>query len=74
MTAPSTSLRVLFHTQDWAYQNPGGAEVQLLQTRRALQDLGVTVDLFDLWHSRVADYPLVHSFSLFGHRFWPAVK
>jgi glycosyltransferase involved in cell wall biosynthesis len=66
--------RVLFHTYDWAYQRPGGGEVQLLQTKRHLEELGTTVDLFDRWHTRLSEYRLVHSFSMLPHMFWEPVK
>lgn len=68
------SPRVLFHTADWAFQCPGGGEVQILQTQRYLTELGVEVVPFDPWRSRIADFPLVHSFGLAGHASWAAVK
>ena len=66
--------RVLFHTYDWGFQRPGGGEVQLLQTRKHLQELGVQVDLFDRWTTRLSDHPLIHSFSLQPHEFWGPIK
>lgn len=40
---------------------PGGGEVQLHQTREALQRLGVEVELFDPWSPR-RDYDVLHVF------------
>jgi len=65
---------VLFHAYDWAFQRPGGGEVQLLQTRRYLEELGTGVTLFDRWSTRLSDHRLVHSFSLLPHAFWEPVK
>lgn len=77
-TAPSATasddFRVLFHTYDWAFQRPGGGEVQLMKTQEHLEQLGVRVDRFDRWSTRLQDYPLVHSFSLLPYEFWNPVK
>jgi len=56
-------LRVAFFTYPSAFQNPGGGEVQLEKTREYLLKLGVSVDLFDPWRSKLADYDLLHVFS-----------
>ncbi len=64
----------MLHTYDWAFQRPGGGEVQLLQTERHLRELGVRVDRFDRWTTRLEEHPLVHSFSLIPHDFWHPVK
>lgn len=66
--------RVLFHTYDWAFQRPGGGEVQLLQTKRHLEELGTAVSMFDRWTTRLSDFRIVHSFSLLPHAFWEPVK
>lgn len=74
VAARSELRQVLFHTYDWAFQRPGGGEVQLLQTRRHLEELGIRVELFDRWHTRLQEFPLVHSFSLLPQMFWEPVK
>jgi glycosyltransferase involved in cell wall biosynthesis len=70
----NSDFRVLFHTYDWAFQRPGGGEVQLMKTQEHLEQLGVRVDRFDRWSTRLQDYPLVHSFSLLPYEFWGPVK
>ena len=42
-------MRVVLNTYPVAFDCPGGGEVQLLQSRAALQRRGVQVDLFDVW-------------------------
>jgi glycosyltransferase involved in cell wall biosynthesis len=56
-------MRVLFATYLWAFQCPGGGEVQLLKTREALEAIGPRVDLFDPWTTKVRDYDVLHFFS-----------
>ena len=40
---------------------PGGGETQLIKTKEALEQLGVQVELFDIW-SRKRDYDIMHVF------------
>ncbi len=68
------SLKVLFTTYSTAFQNPGGGEIVLLKTRQALQENGITVDLFDPWNSKIKNYDIVHDFSLHSWRQWSAFK
>lgn len=56
-------INVLFNTWSGAFFNPGGGEVQLLESRRHLQAAGVSVDLFDQWTpNRTPD--VFHQFSI----------
>jgi glycosyltransferase involved in cell wall biosynthesis len=57
-------MKILFFTYPVAFVTPGGGEIQLLQTRKALQDLGVQVDLFDMWNPRITEYDVIHLFSV----------
>ena len=57
-------MKILFFTYPVAFVTPGGGEIQLLETRKALQNLGVQVDLFDSWNPKIADYDLIHLFSV----------
>ncbi len=59
---PHTPLKVLFYVYPTAFQAPGGGEVQLLQTKKHLEKLGVQVKLFDPWQDKLKDYDLVHTF------------
>jgi len=55
--------KVLFNTWTGAFFNPGGGEVQLLQTRLHLQKAGAQVSLFDLWKPQ-HDFEIFHQFSI----------
>ena len=67
-------MRVLFWTFPAAFQAPGGGETILLKTREYLQRLGVQVDLFDQWTTKLTDYPLVHCFHSVYPEFWESVR
>lgn len=58
----SANLRVLFYVYPTAFQAPGGGEIQLLQTKKHLEEIGVEVKLFDPWKDKLKDYPLIHTF------------
>lgn len=59
-------MRILFNTYPVAFDCPGGGEIQLLQSRRALERAGVEVLLYDLWEPQLAEADLVHYFSVQG--------
>jgi glycosyltransferase involved in cell wall biosynthesis len=59
-------MRVLFNTYPWAFDRPGGGEIQLMKYAEHLPRLGVEVLLHDLWHPRFDDVDLVHFFSGVG--------
>lgn len=58
----SKLLKVLFYVYPTAFQAPGGGEVQLLQTKKHLEQLGVSVKLFDPWQDKLKDYDILHTF------------
>lgn len=55
-------LKVLFYVYPTAFQAPGGGEVQLLQTKKHLEQLAVSVKLFDPWQDKLKDYDILHTF------------
>lgn len=59
-------MRVLFNTYPWAFDCPGGGEMQLRAYARHLPSVGVEVDLFDPWAPQFARAELVHFFSAIG--------
>ncbi len=59
-------MRVLFNTYPWAFDCPGGGEMQLMNYARHLPGAGVTVDLFNPWEPQFGQADLVHFFSLIG--------
>ncbi len=56
------SNKIVFNTWSGAYFHPGGGEVQLDQTKRALEKQGYQVELFNQWNPQV-DACLFHQFS-----------
>jgi glycosyltransferase involved in cell wall biosynthesis len=55
---------VLFHAPATVFQAPGGGENQLIQTGRALEDLGHVVRLFSCWTDRLDEARLLHLFGM----------
>ena len=59
-------MRVLFNTYPWAFDRPGGGEIQLMKYAEHLPRLGIEVLLHDLWRPRFDDVDVVHFFSGVG--------
>ncbi len=55
---------VLVHAPSAAFQAPGGGEVQLVETSRALEALGIAVRPFLPWTDRLQDARLLHLFGM----------
>lgn len=55
--------KVLFNTWSGAFFNPGGGEVQLLETEKALQNYGYRVERFDQWTPQKS-VDIFHQFSI----------
>jgi glycosyltransferase involved in cell wall biosynthesis len=67
-------MKVLFNTYNHAFQNPGGGEAILLNSRDALIKQGIQVDLFDKWSTKFKDYDIIHDFSSLGWRDWEGLN
>ena len=59
-------MRVLFSTYPWAFETPGGGEIQLQKYAEHLPAHGVDVHLHDPWRANLADISVVHFFSCIG--------
>ena len=59
-------MRVLFSTYPWAFETPGGGEIQLQKYAEHLPAHGVDVHLHDPWRANLADVSVVHFFSCIG--------
>lgn len=59
-------MKVMFATYPMAFHTPGGGEVQLLAYKKALEDKGIQVDLFNPWEPNFLQYDLIHFFSCVG--------
>ncbi len=57
---------VLFGTYPWAFETPGGGEVQLKKYIRHLPSHGIDVRLHDPWRSNLSDVSVFHFFSCMG--------
>jgi glycosyltransferase involved in cell wall biosynthesis len=55
--------RIIFNTWSGAFFNPGGGEVQLLETKRALGAKGYSIDLYNQWAPQ-RDFDILHQFSI----------
>jgi glycosyltransferase involved in cell wall biosynthesis len=60
----ATRGAVLLHAPAAAFQAPGGGENQLVQTGKALEDLGVSVRPFSPWTDQMQDFRLLHLFGM----------
>jgi glycosyltransferase involved in cell wall biosynthesis len=59
-------VRVLFSTYPWAFETPGGGEIQLQKYAEHLPAHGVEVQLYDSWRANLTDVSVVHFFSCIG--------
>lgn len=57
------NLKVLFVSSLLAFQNVGGGEIQMLKTKKYLEELfKLKIDIFDIVNTKIADYDLIHFF------------
>lgn len=54
---------IVFNTWSGAFFHPGGGEVQLVNTQKALEGFGYKVDRFDQWNPQ-KDLDIYHQFSI----------
>ncbi len=58
------SLKLLFNTFPFSFDCPGGGEIQLLKTKKGLEELGVYVNFFDLWSPSLSHFNVGHVFTV----------
>jgi glycosyltransferase involved in cell wall biosynthesis len=56
-------LRVLFGTYPWAFETPGGGEIQLQKYAQYLPFHGIDVHLYDPWQKNLGEASVFHFFS-----------
>lgn len=61
----TTRQNIVFNTWPGAFLKPGGGEVQLLQSKKALEARGYKIDLFDMWTPQ-SNFAIYHQFSVVG--------
>lgn len=59
-------MKVLFNIYPVAFACPGGGEMQLLNTKNALEKNGIEVILYDIWNPQFDNADVVHFFSVQG--------
>lgn len=57
-------MKILFNAPQSAFLNPGGGEIQLQKTKKALEEKGHEVVFFDQFNPNLEDVDVVHNFSL----------
>lgn len=70
----NNKMNVLFNTQSIGFQMMGGLEVQMLQTKKHLEKLGVNVKLFDPFHDKLDDFDILHTFGSYSYETVPITK
>jgi glycosyltransferase involved in cell wall biosynthesis len=56
------TIKVLFDSHSTCIQNFGGQEVQMLQTKNKLEELGVEVKFFDKFSDKLTEFDIYHLF------------
>jgi glycosyltransferase involved in cell wall biosynthesis len=56
--------QVILHAPSFAFQAPGGGEIQLVETGRHLEELGIPVRLFSPWTDRLEQARVLHLFGM----------
>lgn len=67
-------LKILFNTYSIAFQNPGGGEAIILKLKKALENRGHQVELYNKWEHKIKDFDLIHEFSLLEWQNWNHFK
>ena len=57
-------MKVLFNTCSYAFDCPGGGEVQFLKTFDVLKSKGIPVELYNQWEPNFSSFDLVHFFTV----------
>lgn len=70
----NSAMRVLLNIYQTAFQNPGGGEIVIAKHHEYLRRLGVEVEYFNQWSTKISDYDVVHNFGYQNPDFWSAVK
>lgn len=56
-------MKILFVTPPLSFQNIGGGEIQMLKTKKYLEELfNLNIDIFDVVNTKIADYDIIHFF------------
>lgn len=67
-------MKILLNIYQTAFQNPGGGEIVIAKHFEYLRKMGVEVEYFNQWSTKIDEYDLVHNFGYQNPDFWGAVK
>lgn len=59
-------MKVIYSTFPWAFETPGGGEIQLLKYEQYLLQAGADIQRHDPWGAELGNADLVHFFSCMG--------
>lgn len=59
----SQATKILFNTWPGAFLKPGGGEIQLLESKKALEDIGYSIELYNQWSPQTTP-DIFHQFSI----------
>lgn len=57
-------MRILFQSRKTLFSSPGGDTIQILQTKKHLENLGIKIDISTDLESNLSKYDLIHIFNL----------
>ncbi len=63
-------MRVLFNTQAFRFQNPGGGETVIMELYNGLKRKNIDVTLFNQWEDRLIDFDIIHEFHCLQRTNW----
>jgi glycosyltransferase involved in cell wall biosynthesis len=67
-------MKVLFYTHSTAYQMFGGMEVQMINTKSNLENLGVYVKNYDMYNDKIDNFEILHTFGSYSYETVPMVN
>ena len=56
-------MKIIFNASPYAFHTPGGGEIQLLQYKKLLSEMGIEIELLNQWDPNFYSADIVHSFS-----------
>ena len=58
----SEAMKIVYNLYPSAFQNPGGGEMQMSNTKYWVEKKGLKVDLFNQWSTKLQEYRILHTF------------
>lgn len=67
-------MKILFNTQLFRFQNPGGGEAVIMELYRGLKRKNIDVTLFNPWNDKLIDFDIIHEFHCLQKNHWDYYK